>query len=213
MAAHADTHGHDAHGPDAHAVHHAVHPNPFHLHPVALGLIVFLASEVALFGAFFMWYAHARLLDGLVWVPEGFEIPADATSINTAVLVASSFTCELVLWNVLKDNRKSARNWLLLTILLGAAFMGLQIHEYLTIGFTPQDTAVGSIFFTLTGLHGAHVFLGLTLLTLCLVRLRRGQFSPDNHTGLFVTSIYWHFVDVVWIVLYTVVYLLPDSVG
>ena len=86
------------------------------------------------------------------------------------------------------------------------------VHEYMTIGFLPTTNAMGSIFFSLTGLHGAHVFLGLTLLTFCLVRLIRGHFSKDGMTGLIVTSIYWHFVDVVWIILYTVVYLLPDKV-
>ncbi len=102
---------------------------------------------------------------------------------------------------------------MIVTILFGAAFLGLQAREYMNIGFTPQTNTMGTIFFSLTGLHGAHVFLGINLLVYCLIRLCRGHFSKEGGmSGLIMTSIYWHFVDVVWIVLYTLVYLLPSHV-
>ena len=101
--------------------------------------------------------------------------------------------------------------WLLATFILGAAFLGLQVHEYMIVGFTPQTTSVGAIFFCLTGLHGLHVFVGLLLLGLGMIRALRGRWTSDSHVGLLGISVYWHFVDIVWVVLFTVVYCLPSS--
>jgi cytochrome c oxidase subunit 3 len=196
----------------AHPAEHTFHPYPTGLHPVTLGLIIFLVSEIALFGAFFLFYGHARLLNHLQWPAPCYEIPANSTSINTAILIASSFTCELALLSLMRKNRRGLFWWLVVTFLMGATFLALQAHEYLNIGFLPTTNAQGTAFFTLTGLHGAHVTIGLILLMFCIIRSARGYFSSDDYTGLLVTSIYWHFVDVVWIVLYTLVYLLPDHV-
>ena len=91
---------------------------------------------------------------------------------------------------------------------LGATFLFIQINEYWHIGFAPQDTAQGTIFYGLTGLHGAHVFIGLTLLLMVTIRAFRGHFSPAAHHGVEVPGIYWHFVDIMWIVVYCTVYLL-----
>jgi cytochrome c oxidase subunit 3 len=204
-ASHAE---HDHHGP----AQYTYHPTPMVVGPVPLGLIIFLASEIALFGAFFLFYGHARVFNGMEWPAKGYEIPADNTSINTGILVASSFTAEIAFLSLLKDRRKGLLWWLIATVVLGAIFLGLQMREYHDIGFLPSTNAQGSIFFALTGLHGAHVFLGLTFLMFCIVRVMRGHFSSKSYTGLLVTSIYWHFVDIVWILLYTLVYLLPDTV-
>ncbi len=87
------------------------------------------------------------------------------------------------------------------------------MHEYISIGFTPKSGPVGAAFYSLTGLHGLHVAIGLLLLLFCIIRSIRGHFSPDNHPGLLIASIYWHFVDIVWVVLFSVVYLLPTHVG
>jgi cytochrome c oxidase subunit 3 len=95
-----------------------------------------------------------------------------------------------------------------LTLLMGLTFLGLQMREYHALGFVPSDGAFPTTFFALTGLHGMHVFIGATLLTIAFVRACRGKYAPDDHLGLEVTGLYWHFVDVVWIFLYTVVYLL-----
>ena len=95
-----------------------------------------------------------------------------------------------------------------LTIGLGLTFLMIQIMEYLRIGFSPRDLAFGSTFYGLTGLHGMHVFVGLVLLSFALVRSLRGHFSPERHLGVEVPGIYWHFVDVMWIVVYVTVYVI-----
>lgn len=188
-----------------------IQPYRTNLNTAVMGLVIFLVSELALFGAFFMYYANLRLARGVEW-PGGFDIPAESTSINTLILVLSSFTCEFALLALDKKGRKAGVFlWLLATFILGAAFLGLQVHEYMTVGFTPQTTSVGAIFFCLTGLHGLHVFVGLLLLTLGMIRALRGRWTSDNHVGLLGISVYWHFVDIVWVVLFTVVYCLPSS--
>ena len=95
-----------------------------------------------------------------------------------------------------------------LSLFLGLTFLALQMHEYHSLGFVPSDGAFPSTFFALTGLHGMHVLVGATLLSIAFVRSCRGHYSPEEHIGLEVTGLYWHFVDVVWIMLYTVVYLI-----
>jgi cytochrome c oxidase subunit 3 len=95
-----------------------------------------------------------------------------------------------------------------LTLGLGLTFLLTQIREYSRVGFNPGDGAFGTIFYGLTGLHGAHVFVGLTILTFVTIRAFRGHFSPAHHAGVEVGGIYWHFVDVMWIVVYTTVYIL-----
>jgi cytochrome c oxidase subunit 3 len=100
------------------------------------------------------------------------------------------------------------RAGLLTTFLLGLTFLSVQINEYVHIGFAPADHAQGSIFYSLTGLHGAHVFVGLTLLLFATIRAFRGHFSPEEHRGVEVPGIYWHFVDVMWVVVYSTIYIL-----
>ncbi|MGI9186184.1 MAG: cytochrome c oxidase subunit 3 [Gaiellales bacterium] len=188
-----------------------VQPYRTNLNVCLMGLIVFLVSELALFGAFFMYYANLRLARGVPW-PGDFDIPFESTSINTLILVVSSFTCEFALLSLDKKGKGGAVfAWLFATFVLGAIFLGLQVHEYMTVGFTPQTTSVGAIFFCLTGLHGLHVFVGLLLLVLGMVRAIRGRWTKDSHVGLLGISVYWHFVDIVWVLLFTVVYCLPSS--
>jgi len=100
------------------------------------------------------------------------------------------------------------RGWLGLGALLGATFLFIQINEYANIGFAPQDHAQQTIFYSLTGLHGAHVFIGLLILLSVTIRAFRGHYSPDSHRGVDIPGIYWHFVDIMWIVVYTTVYIL-----
>ena len=214
MSAPAEAHagaGHE-HGHDEHPVEHTFHPYKTGLNPGLVGLVIFLVSELALFGSFFLQYGHNRIFKEYPWPPEGFHIPADATSINTAILVASSFTCEFALISLMRGKRAGLFWGLVVTFILGGIFLALQVVEYMNIGFTPQDGAVGASFFSLTGLHGAHVFVGLCLLLFCIIRVARGPISREKHPALLGTSIYWHFVDIVWIILYTLVYLTPDDV-
>jgi cytochrome c oxidase subunit 3 len=100
------------------------------------------------------------------------------------------------------------RAGLLTTFMLGATFLAVQINEYVHIGFAPADTAQGSIFYSLTGLHGAHVFVGLSLLAFATTRAFRGHFTAKEHRGVEVPGIYWHFVDIMWIIVYSTIYIL-----
>ncbi len=205
MSTGATTHG----AVESHAVAHTYQPYRTGLPPSMLGLVLFLGSELALFGAFFMYYGYKRLLDNYDWPQPGMHIPADETGINTMILVASSFTAELALLSLMRRRRTGLSVWLVVTFILGAIFLALQAVEYGNLDFTPKDKAAGSIFYSLTGLHGAHVAIGLLLLLFCIVRAVRGHFSREEHQGLAASLLYWHFVDIVWILLYTVVYLLP----
>jgi cytochrome c oxidase subunit 3 len=106
------------------------------------------------------------------------------------------------------ENRYALRAGILTTLLLGLAFLTIQINEYVHVGFAPSDHAQGTIFYGLTGLHGAHVFVGLTLLSMATVRAFRGHFTAKEHRGIEVPGIYWHFVDIMWIIVYSTIYLL-----
>ena len=129
-------------------------------------------------------------------------------SVNTAILVTSSFTIHWATQSIKRGDRNGLRAGLVVTILLGSAFLLTQAIEYAHVGFNPSDGAFASVFFGLTGLHGAHVFIGLTLLTIAAVRAFKGHFSPDHYHGVEIPGIYWHFVDVMWIVVWAAVYLL-----
>jgi len=181
--------------------------------PQFLGMLLFIVSEVMLFGAFFAAYFFMRVValePGAPWPPEGFELPKLVAGMNTAILVSSSFTIHWALESIRRGNRLGLKLGLVATWLLGAAFLFIQINEYIHIGFSAREGTFGTIFYGLTGLHGAHVFVGLTLLTFATVRAFRGHFGPaaKDHLGVEVPGIYWHFVDVMWIVVYTAVYIL-----
>jgi len=174
-----------------------------------LGMLLFIISEVMLFGAFFTAYFFIRVVADTGWFPiDGKELPKVIAGVNTAVLVSSSFTMHWALEGARRGNRRAMQVGLLTTALLGLSFLAVQINEYVHIGFAPSDNAQSTIFYGLTGLHGAHVFVGLTLLTMATTRAFRGHFTPKEHRGVEVPGIYWHFVDVMWIVVYSTVYLL-----
>ncbi|WP_211830156.1 cytochrome c oxidase subunit 3 [Kistimonas asteriae] len=131
--------------------------------------------------------------------------------INTILLITSSFTATFAHHALRKDARKKTKIWLGLTLVLGFSFLVLQameyIHAYEELGLTLASGIYGSTFFMLTGFHGAHVTLGAIMLTVMLVRIMKGHFTPDNHFGFEAACWYWHFVDVVWIGLFIFVYI------
>jgi len=175
-----------------------------------LGILLFILSEVMLFAAFFAAYFFLRVVvNPDTWPPEGIHLPVLIAFINTVVLVSSSFTVHYALEAIKHDNRRGLKLGLGLTWLLGATFLFIQINEYLHVGFSARDGAFGSIFYSLTGLHGAHVFVGLLLLTFANIRAWRGHFGPEqkNHLGVEVPGIYWHFVDIMWIIVFVAVYV------
>ena len=199
IAAH--EHGHDHHGPPEANQSSAVDAQK-------LGMLLFIISEIMLFGAFFTAYFFIRAVNGVEWPAEGTHLPKLIAGVNTAVLVSSSFTMHWALEAAKKDNRPAMRAAMLTTFLLGLTFLIVQINEYVHIGFSPADHAQGTIFYGLTGLHGAHVFIGLLLLLFATLRTFRGHFTPKEHRGIEIPGIYWHFVDVMWIVVYATIYLL-----
>ncbi len=175
-----------------------------------LGIYIFIASEVMLFGSFFTAYFFARVIvPNEKWPPEPFELPVYLALLNTIILMTSSVTMHWALQSIKRNYRAGLIAGLALTFLLGLTFLLIQIREYTRIGFAPKDLAFGSTFFGLTGLHGAHVFVGLNLLAYALIRSVRGHYGPEahKHLGVEIPGIYWHFVDVMWIVVYTTVYV------
>ena len=190
--------------------HHG--PPPIHyssrVSPAVLGMYLFIASEIMLFGSFFTAYFFVRVVNHESWPPHGFHLPVFVAGINTAILVTSSFTMHWALQSIKRGNRAGLQAGLLLTFLMGLVFLLTQAREYSRVGFAPHDGAFGTIFYCLTGLHGAHVFVGLSILLFMTIRAFRGHFSAEHHHGVEIGGIYWHFVDVMWIVVYTTVYIL-----
>ena len=173
-----------------------------------LGMLLFIISEIMVFGAFFTAYFFIRVVGGAEWPAEGTHLPVAIAGVNTAILLSSSVTMHWALESAKAGNRRGLQAGIVTTFLLGATFLFVQINEYVHIGFSPQDSAQGTVFYGLTGLHGAHVFVGLTLLAMVTVRAFRGHFSPAEHRGVEVPGIYWHFVDVMWVIVYTSIYIL-----
>ena len=173
-----------------------------------LGMLLFIISEIMLFGAFFTAYFFIRVVADDPWPGQGTELPVVIAGFNTAILISSSFTMHWALESAKNENRFGMRAGLFTTFLLGLTFLTIQINEYVHLGFAPHDNAQGSIFYGLTGLHGAHVFIGLTLLLFASIRAFRGHFTAKEHRGVEVPGIYWHFVDVMWIFVFFSLYVL-----
>jgi cytochrome c oxidase subunit III len=199
--AHAAAHDDHHHGPPA--AHRSSR-----VEPQLLGMLLFIISEVMVFGAFFTAYFFIRVAQGDPWPAHGTTLPVAVAGVNTAILMSSSFTLHWAEAAIKKGNRFGLKAGMLTTFLLGCAFLFIQINEYANIGFAPQDQAQATIFYSLTGLHGAHVLIGLTLLLIVTIRAFRGHFTPEEHRGVEVPGIYWHFVDIMWIVVYTTVYII-----
>jgi cytochrome c oxidase subunit 3 len=203
----AHTAAHDAHGDGEHHGPLAAHRSS-RVEPQLLGMLLFIISEIMVFGAFFTAYFFIRVAQGDPWPAPGTHLPLEVAGMNTAILVSSSFTLHWAEQSIKKGNRFGLKAGILTTFLLGCAFLFIQINEYANIGFAPQDQAQATIFYSLTGLHGAHVFIGLLLLLIVTIRSFRGHYSPEEHRGIEVPGIYWHFVDAMWLVVYFTVYVL-----
>jgi cytochrome c oxidase subunit 3 len=192
------------------AEHHG--PPPAHqssrVHAPTLGMMLFIISEVMIFAAFFTAYFFIRIVSHDPWPAHGDKLPEAVAGINTAILLSSSLTIHWATSSIRRGNRFGLKAGMTATFLLGLAFLTIQINEYVHIGFAPHDAAQASVFFGLTGLHGAHVFIGLCILLMVTIRSFRGHYSADAHRGMEVPAIYWHFVDIMWVVVYTTVYVL-----
>jgi cytochrome c oxidase subunit III len=194
----------------AHAEHHG--PPPAHqssrVNAPTLGMLLFIISEVMIFGAFFTAYFFIRIVNHNPWPASGEHLPEAVAGINTAILLSSSLTIHWALSSIKRGNRFGLKAGMVTTFLLGATFLAVQINEYVHVGFSPRDSAQASVFYALTGLHGCHVFIGLCLLLFVSIRSFRGHYSAESHRGMEVPGIYWHFVDLMWVVVYTTVYVL-----
>jgi len=190
--------------------HAAAHHTSTGLDTRKIAFWTFIGSECLLFGALISTYLvyHGRSVSG----PTPHEIlNIPLTSISTFVLLMSSLAMVLALAAVSRGDRMWARLWLLSTALLGLGFLGFQAYEFVTFvheGLTLQVNLFGSTFFVLTGAHGAHVAVGVLWLLTLLVRSLQGKLGPDKAMNVEIAGLYWHFVYVVWIVIFTVVYLL-----
>ena len=179
--------------------------------PTALvGMLLFIASEVMFFGGLFATYFNARASAPGVWgPPEGaHELDIALAGALTAILVASSFTMQFGVWAIRRGDAGKLRMWTAITLGLGVLFLAGQLYDYSELGFGIADGVFGTVFYTLTGFHGAHVFGGTVGLTVILARATRGQFSRRNHVAVEAISMYWHFVDVVWIAVFSTIYFL-----
>jgi cytochrome c oxidase subunit 3 len=177
-----------------------------------LGMLLFIVSEIMFFGGLFAAYFSLRTATG-TWPPAGngaFLLHEEVLfpAVMTGLLVLSSVTCQIAVWRIRRGDRKGMNRALLMTVLLGVIFLVGQAYDYTQLGFGIADGVFGSTFYILTGFHGAHVLGGVLMLAVCLYRGGLGQFSAQHHDMVEATSIYWHFVDVVWVLLFSLLYLI-----
>jgi cytochrome c oxidase subunit 3 len=207
--------GSTAHAVESHQAALAVESGPSN---EWLGIVLFIVSEAIMFGAFFAQYFYNRILSPQWPNPAGLPAHFERVSafplpvILTVVLVASGFTAHNAQTAIRRDDRDRFQGWLIVTVLLGAAFLAGQAYEYTQLifveGFSISSGIYGSVFFSLTGLHGLHVTAGVLVLTGVLIRAFMGHFSSRSHFGVEGSVLYWHFVDVVWLALYATLYAL-----
>ena len=174
-----------------------------------VGMWLFIASEVMFFGGLLATYLHYKYILGF---PEASGLNIVQVGINTTILLTSSLTVVLGLSSIRAGKPGQLTIFLLLTIGLGLAFLGGQALEFSHLygeGITLTSSVFGSSFFTLTGFHGLHVVAGVIWASIVLVRGLRRAFTAERNMGVEVFGLYWHFVDIVWIMLFTLIYLIP----
>jgi cytochrome c oxidase subunit III len=184
-----------------------------------LGMILFICSEVMFFSGLFAAYFSVRA-STVPWPPQVPTVPPELAErfnlhgepwfalILTIILVISSVTCQIGVSAIRRDDRTGFVRAIGVTLVLGIVFLIGQAYDYSTLGFGISDTPFGTTFYTLTGFHGAHVFGGAVMLSVILYRGLAGQFSSRHHDAVEAASLYWHFVDVVWIALFSTLYIL-----
>lgn len=176
------------------------------------GMVLFIISEVFFFVSFFWAFFHSRLAPtveiGVVWPPVGVTCfnPFQVPLLNTVVLLSSGISVTWAHHRLMEGNYNQILLSLGLTVILGFYFTLLQGFEYFEASFSIADSIYGSTFFIATGFHGLHVIIGTTFLLVCLIRLLFNHFSSHHHFGFEAAAWYWHFVDVVWLFLYSFIY-------
>ncbi len=199
--------GHDSHDHDAHGGHHT----SLGLSNAKLAMWLFLGSECLLFGGLISTYMLYRNRTGSGPAPDQlWDIPF--TSASSFVLLMSSLTMVLAVSAANRSDDRNTRLWLVVTALLGGLFVAGQVYEFTTfyregLGYT--ESLFGSSFYTLTGFHGVHVSVGIIMLLALAAMITKNRVSGDKAEVVEMVGLYWHFVDVVWIVIFTLVYLIP----
>ncbi|MEP9370918.1 cytochrome c oxidase subunit 3 [Mesorhizobium sp. KR1-2] len=200
--------------------HEGHHTRVVSLH-LRYGMIMFIASEVMFFVAWFWAFFDASLFPGEahqylrteftggVWPPKGIEVlnPWHLPLYNTIILLLSGTTVTWAHHALLHGDRKGLVNGLAITVGLGVLFTFVQAYEYMHAPFNFKDSIYGATFFMATGFHGFHVIIGTVFLLVCLLRAMRGHFTPKQHFGFEAAAWYWHFVDVVWLFLFASIYV------
>jgi len=184
---------------------HTAHEHPDYR---VWGLLTFLVSESLMFGGLFATYL-IFFSTYQQWPPAGTEVELLVPAINTIILVSSSFVIHKGDVEIKKGNVAGLRKWYILTALMGATFLAGQVYEYLTLGYGLTTNIFSNCFYLMTGFHGLHVFVGLLLILGVLWRSRRpDHYNATQHIGVEMAEIYWHFVDIIWIVLFALLYIL-----
>jgi cytochrome c oxidase subunit 3 len=186
---------------------------------VSVGTIVWLSSELMFFaGLFAMFFTVKAQNSSGHWPPplvpggEPIHLNLPYATPFTVILVASSITCQLGVFAAEKGDVFGLRRWYMLTLVMGAVFVAGQGIEYSNLineGVTIPSGAFGTVFYLTTGFHGLHVIGGLIAFVFLLIRTRMSKFTPAQATAAIVVSYYWHFVDIVWIGLFAIIYLVP----
>lgn len=195
----------------AEAEHKGDHTPVVQLHH-RYGMVLFIASEVMFFVAWFWAFFNASLFPtdamGGIWPPEGIEVfdPWHLPFLNTVILLLSGTTVTWAHHALVSGDRKGLVNGLICTVILGALFSAVQAYEYAHAPFSFDGGIYGATFFMATGFHGFHVLVGTIFLLICLIRATRGHFKQDHHFGFEAAAWYWHFVDAVWLFLFCCIY-------
>jgi heme/copper-type cytochrome/quinol oxidase subunit 3 len=176
-----------------------------------LGMWIFLGSEVMFFTALIGSYVILRFAHPESWKPPGQTLNIPVTAVNTFLLICSSVTMVKAFAAAQDGLLQQLKLWLIATVLIGASFVGIQVYEYRHLiekGFVPSEGLYGSTFYTMTGFHGFHVTMGVLCMIYVTIRAFRGKYTKTDYRGVEVIGLYWHFVDLVWIILFTIVYLI-----
>jgi cytochrome c oxidase subunit 3 len=173
---------------------------------ILFGTILFLASELMFFGGLFAAYFSLRA-ETNPWPPTDVELSVGPVSVATILLVVSSVTLQAALRAGERRSVQGMRNWILATMALGAAFLAIQVWDYAHLPFEVSTHAYGTMFYAMTAFHGLHVAAGLVLMVVILGRMVQGAYGDENLDGAHAVGYYWHFVDVVWIALFSTIYL------
>jgi cytochrome c oxidase subunit III len=191
----------------------------FGIDNLKLGMWVFLLSEVMFFTSLIGAYIILRFANPDAFAEPGEVLNVPLTAANTFMLICSSVTMVKAFAAIEAGDQRGLVRWLLATIMLGTAFLGIQVYEYIELvqhGFVPSAAAYtaaggplyGMTFYTMTGFHGLHVAIGVACLIFTAWKAQRGGYSAGDHAGVEIMGLYWHFVDLVWIILFTIAYLI-----